>query len=565
MFHMRRFMPPLRAHGKPHMKLVGSHWPSVSFSLSSSSQDWRQVVADFQRKANDTSVSLLAADVENVVHVCMQSDRTREALDVVHKAQKRGVVAPLQLQVQICCSWARKGQPERALAMMLELHKQFSEQFGLLSKTRGSVYDPLLSVFKSQGDWRSTHDAIAQMHQLGITPTLRTFRVLMLTLAKARRKDTLLTTVEFVEKKFPEVWTDVTTLTAICQALVGVNENKRVLDIYRKLDGNWAREKASTMLFNQFLLAAFRSKITKLGGKKRDKRMNKGTLSDMQVAMDIFDLMQQARNATPDDFTFATYMIELEKRGEWERLIDLFNSMLATQTRNESSVSNKSQTLVINALSCAAVIRALYKLHATSDSANDMNAGPHRATQPSTTSRGPQRNLKQDLSVVLKQLQTIDLRNISHASTLIDTLDECMLFTTACQTFQRMLDEGLLQKTPWRLKDGYEIDLHTFSRGVAKCAVVSAFNEIARSQQGIGDTSFGGYTSLQNVRIITGVGKRSRTFMKPVLRQEITDLLTKSSRPPLWPSIHPTNPGVLLIRHNALRKWLQKGGTIRYF
>ncbi|RMX64808.1 hypothetical protein KXD40_000322 [Peronospora effusa] len=563
MYQIRRFLPAL-VHCKTHSKLLVGWWQSASL-FSSLSQEWRQVLADFQSKSIDTSTLLLATDVENVIQVCTQSDRTREALDAVYKAKKRGVVASLNSHVQICCSWARKGKAERALNMMLQLHEEFGEQFQSTHKTRGSVYDPLLTVFKLQGDWRSTHDVIAQMHQLGITPTLRAFRVLMLTLAKARRKETLLTTMAFVEKKFPEVWTDVATLTAMCQALVSVNENQRVMEIYRKLDNDWAHENASTMLFNQFLLAAVRGETTKLDGKKRDRRMNRGSSSNIQVAMSIFTQMQEAQTAVPDDFTFATYMMELEKRGEWQHVLDLFNTMLETQTRNQSGLSNKLQTPVVNALSCSAVIRALHKLHEISESNYNKNAGPHRATRPNTSSREPQRKLKQDLSVVLKQLHTIDLHNIGHASTLIDTLDEFRLFTAARQIFKRVLDENIIQKTPWRLKDGFEIDLHTFSRGVAKCAVVSAFDEISRSQQCVSDTSLASNTPLQNIRIITGVGKRSQTFMKPVLRQEITELLTKSSRPPLWPSIHPTNPGVLLVRHNALRKWLQKSGAIRYF
>ncbi|KAI9919484.1 hypothetical protein PsorP6_017445 [Peronosclerospora sorghi] len=47
--------------------------------------------------------------------------------------------------------------------------------------------------------------------------------------------------------------------------------------------------------------------------------------------------------------------------------------------------------------------------------------------------------------------------------------------------------------------------------------------------------------------------------------RKITDLLTKWSRPPLRPSVHTTNPGVLLVLQHALRKWLDKRGQIRYF
>ncbi|KAF1786700.1 Smr domain [Phytophthora cactorum] len=511
---MRRQFLLLPARCQPQSQLF-MRWQS-----SVSSPDWRQVVADFQRKANDTSASLAAKDVESVIRVCTQSDRTREALDAINRGEKRGVSAPLRSHMQICSSWARKGQADRALAMMPELRDRFDEQFQLVTKNKSSVYDPLLSVFKAQGDWRSTHAAIAQMHELGVTPTLRAFRVLMLTAAKAQRKDTLLAT-----------------------ALVDVGENQRVMEIYRKLEDDWIHQEASTML----------------------KRSSNNNLSSIQLAMDIFDRMREARKAAPDDFTFATYMMELEKRGEWARVLDLFNAMLDTQARNQNVLNDELKRPLINALSCSAEIRALHKLHETSQEGQKVEDEAKDSSYSTRKSKGQQRKLKQDLSVVLKQLRTLDLRSIGHASTLIDTLDEFRLFTAARQTFKRVLDEGIIQKTPWRLKDGFEIDLHTFSRGVAKCAVVSAFEEITRSQQGVSDASLAGNAPLQDLRIITGVGRRSQTFMKPVLKQEIADLLTKSCRPPLWPSSHPTNPGVLLVRHNALRKWLKKGGAIRYF
>ncbi|KAG6578045.1 PPR repeat protein [Phytophthora cinnamomi] len=533
-------------------------WQSTT---SPSSQDWRQFVADFQRKANDTNAPLQAKDVESVVRVCAQSDRTREALDAIRRGEKRGVTVPLRSHLQVSCSFARKGQADRALAMMPELRERFGDTFNAASTNRYSVYDPLMTVFKDQGDWRSTHAAIAQMHELGVTPTLRAFRVLMLTAAKARQKDTLLTTVQFVENKFPSVWTDGPTLTAICQALVEIGEHQRVMAIYHKLDGGWIQEHANTMLFNQFVLAAVRGGDVKNG----KKRTNQKSTSGMQIAMDILERMQAARNAAPDDFTFATCMLELEKRGQWTRVLDLFNTMLDIQARSQNALDDKSTKPVINALSCSSMIRALHILHEANQPEQDESAGKNDAPNSPRKSKHDQRKLKQDLSVVLKQLRTVDLRNIGHASTLIDTLDEFKLFTAARQTFKRVLDEGIIQKTPWRLKDGFEIDLHTFSRGVAKCAVVSAFDEIMCSQQGISVVSLAGNAPLQDLRIITGVGRRSQTFMKPVLRHEITELLTKSSRPPLWPSSHPTNPGVLLVRHNALRKWLQKGGAIRYF
>ncbi|KAI9922336.1 hypothetical protein PsorP6_000600 [Peronosclerospora sorghi] len=459
-------------HARSNLPLQ-SFIPSCPFSSSSppSSETWRQVVATFQRKANDPTASFHATEIANIIHMCTENQRPREAMDVLYKAEKYGIRVSLASFVQIACSWARKGQSARALAMMSEVPKRFRGAFQAHPfKPRASgYYDPLLSVFEKQQDWRSTHHAMTQMHALGLAPPLRAFRALMLTLAKARRKDTLVATISFVEKQFSNLWTDGTTLIAMCQALASVNEHERIVEIYHKLHGEYKimQETASTVLWNQFLLAAVRLETTPT--KDRD--------------------------------------------------------------------------------------RTLYKLYEAteSDQANKrMLAKPSKALH---------RKFKQDLAVVLKQVRTINLGNISHASTLIDTLDEYELWTAAREVFHRLVEEGRLKTTPWRRHDGFEIDLHTFSRGVAKCAVVAAFEDLART----GHASFARGAPRPTLRIITGVGKRSRTYMKPVLRQEITDLLTKWSRPPLWPSVHPTNPGVLLVREHALRNWLEKRGQIRYF
>ncbi|RLN56785.1 hypothetical protein BBJ29_004293 [Phytophthora kernoviae] len=456
----------------------------------------------------------------------------------------RGIATPLKSHVQVCCAMARKGQKDRALETMKELSERFGEEFQEASTIYWGIYDPLLSVFKTQGDWRSTHTAIGQMNELGIKPSLRSFRVLMLTAAKAQRKDTLLSTIAFMKEKFPEVWTDVATLTAMCQAFVEIGEPERAMKIYQKLDADWLQENANTRLYNQLLLAAIRSsdaapKADKSGNRiKKQKEIPMG----IQAATRIFEQMQTAQNASLDDFTFATYLLGLEKQPEKP---------------------------VINALACSTMIRALHKLSEANQSEQsdpEPQKNASKAYSKSSKKLSPQQTkLKKDLAIVLKQFPTIDLTSIGHASTLIDTLDEFKLLTPAREVFQRMLDEGVIKETPWRQKDGFEIDLHTFSRGVAKCAVVSAFEEITASQSGTSEASLPGNAPLENLRIITGVGNRSQVFLKPVLKQEISEMLSKACRPPLWPSTHPTNPGVLIVKRNRLRNWIQKGGVIRYF
>ncbi|KAG7388637.1 hypothetical protein PHYBOEH_007779 [Phytophthora boehmeriae] len=558
--------------GRVTLTQRSTRWPSgVATFASLPSQDWRQVVADFRRKAGNDEAELVSEDAANAVFVCAANNRIREALDIIYKAEMRGVQTPLKSHVQVCCAMARKNQKDRALEAMKTLHERFGAEFQQTSALHWGVYDPLLSVFKAQGDWRSTHTAIGQMNELGITPSLRSFRVLMLTAAKARRKDSLLSTVAFVKEKFPEVWTDVRTLTAICQAFVQIGEPERAMKIYQKIDAEWLQQNGNTVLYNQLLLAAIRSsdaapKPTKNGNRRN---VQKHIPMGIQAATRIFGQLQAAQNASADDFTFATYMLGLEKRDRWDQVVELFNTMLDTQTRNKKSSKSEPQKPLINALACSTMIRALHKLsetHEFKQSDPESQKEGLKAPRKSSKKLSPQQEkFKKDVVVVLKQLFTVDLTSIGHASTLIDTLDEFKLFTPARKIFQRMLDEDVIKETPWRQKDGFEIDLHTFSRGVAKCAVVSAFEEIRASQSGTSEASLPGNAPLENLRVITGVGNRSQEFLKPVLKQEISELLSKSCRPPLWPSTHPTNPGVLVVTRNRLRNWIEKGGVIRYF
>lgn len=87
-FRMRRrvllLLPAHRTRQPQPQSQLLVRWQSAA---SSSSQDWRRVVADFQRKANDTNASLQSKDVESVVRVCTQSNRIREAINAIHRGR----------------------------------------------------------------------------------------------------------------------------------------------------------------------------------------------------------------------------------------------------------------------------------------------------------------------------------------------------------------------------------------------------------------------------------------------------------------------------------------------
>lgn len=495
-------------------------------------------MADFERLQSPIEPTA----VHDLVALCVENDRHREAQEVVKRAQQLGVQVSLRSHALMCSAIAKKGDVDRALAIAEELHRThavppvFTVEF----------YDPLLSVFKAQSDWRATHRVIQQMHQLRLQPPLRAFRVLMLTCAKARQRDTLFATIAFVQKQFltsgpSSSFKDVATLTAICQALVSVDETQRVLAIYNETDWQWLEAHGNTILFNNFLVAAV----------KQDKVMDR--------TLTIVDQMKRSRYGHPDDFTYATCMLEFEKRGDWDQVLALYNDMQEREVRTDASSSSFPAKPMVNALACAAVIRALHHMQAPRDNNNDdAEEGEGRSSQSLKLSP----RLKRDLNVVLKKLAFIDLTHIGHASSLIDTLDEFHLYTPARQVFARMLKDGVIDTEAWMRKDGYEIDLHTFSYGVAKCAVVHAFEQIKRRHEHHVRTS---NDQTQDLRIITGVGKHSREYLKPKIRDEVTHMFARSFRPPLWPATHPTNPGVLVIRSKMLRSWILKDGVVRYF
>lgn len=516
--HSDRSRAPAELH---HHQQQHRHPRNELHTTHKKHSDWKQAVADFERLAASGAVSaspLEPSAVHEVVELCVKSDRPREALEVTKRAQQLGVEVSLGTHALVCSAMVKKGSVDRALEMMEELQRQHPSDFGT------SVYDPLLSVLKTQSDWRSTHRVIQQMHELKLQPPLRAFRVLMLSAAKARKKDTLSATIAFVQRQFPNAKTDVATLTAICQALVAVDDTKRVLEIYNETDTKWLQDHANTILYNNFLLAAV----------KNDRHMDR--------AMAIFDQMKESVKGHPDDFTFATCMLEFERREDWTQVLSLYNDMQEREVKQSAGASFRKP--VTNALTCAAVIRALHKLQ--------------DAEEGSTSSK----HLRRDLNIVLKKLPFVDLSHIGHASNLVDTLDDCRLYTHARQVFARLLSAKTIHEESWMRKDGYEIDLHTFSYGVAKCAVVHAFEEIKRRHEHHIKTS---NDKADDLRIITGIGKHSKEYLKPKIREEVAQMFSRSFRPPIWPATHPTNPGVLIVRSKVLRNWILKDGVVRYF
>lgn len=519
-------------------------------------KDWKKAFEAFQRFSDDNRLALQPASASNqpqqdastkqpstvvdpfeihaLVKLCADQGHYREAMDVLRRAsQQLGMYAPLASHTLVCCALARKGHADRALETMRSLYATHQKEFNAYS------YDALLSVFRTQNDWKSVHAVIQQLHTWKIEPPARAFRILMITAAKAKRKDVLTKTVAFVRSpQFPHGQRDIATLTATCQALMQIGDAKQVLAMYREIDAQWLQQHGNSLLLNNFLLAAVFDERARMG-----------------QALDIVEFMKSSVKAAPDDFTYATCMQAFAKRSQWDKVLDLFNEMQQKELRVAATGESSAAKSVLNALTCVAVLNAVHFVDAPADEvkAQLKNRHERRRIKPSS---------KHDLDVILKKLPTVELTNIAHASNLIDTLDTFGLFPHARRVFDRMQSNGMLADS-WLRRDGFEIDLHTFSRGVAKCAVVHAFETLKSSEA----KRSAGNTKEQDdeLRIITGVGKRSKEYMQPVVRQEIQTLLSRAFNPAIWPAVHRTNPGVLLVRRSALRKWLAKDGSIRWY
>lgn len=506
--------------------------PPSAVSAPQTGGDWRAAVAEFERQQHPATPSA----VHNLVALCAASGRHREAQEVVRRAQQLGVAVELRSHALLGATVATKRGADRALVMLADLQRERGAAFSV------DVYEPLLAVLKAQGDWRAAHAVIQQMHQFKLQPPLRAFRVLMLAAAKARQKSTLLATIAFVETQFPSVRHDVVTLTAMCQALVAVDESARVLAIYAESDRAWLAAHANTMLFNNFLLAAV----------KHDRVLDR--------TMTILEQMKQSASGPPDDFTYATCMLEFEKRGEWDRVLDLYNDMQEREARTSAPDAKP----LVNALTCAAVIRALHRRERDEDKDEEDKEDKEdekRHPRGASDSR-PSRALKRDLNVVLQTLPRVDVTHIGHASSLVDALDEFRLYTAARDVFARMLRERVIEEDAYLRHDGYEVDLHTFSLGVAKCAVVHAFEEFKRRHEHHLHTR---NDEGQDLRIVTGVGRHSHKYLQSTIREAVTRLFAQAFRPPIWPATHPTNPGVIIVRSKVLQSWVRKDGVVRYF
>ncbi|EQC34988.1 hypothetical protein SDRG_07230 [Saprolegnia diclina VS20] len=149
------------------------------------------------------------------------------------------------------------------------------------------------------------------------------------------------------------------------------------------------------------------------------------------------------------------------------------------------------------------------------------------------------------IPAIVRTLETTPLEKSDFVHTVIDALEELRERDASHVVFERAMDENMLGE--WR-KGLYAMNLHSFSRGSAKAAVEFALLAIAEQPKSVLKTE------LQDLKIITGKGRGSREYMKPVLKPKIITMLRKHFR--LIAFSPAQNEGSLVVKKANLEAYI---------
>jgi tetratricopeptide (TPR) repeat protein len=468
------------------------------------SNDWKKATDLFSQIANSQFEGLdelQADDIESIVQVLSANDRHREATNVIKQSKNLGLKLTSTAYSKYVELLARKGQIDRAISVIEEL---------LQAKTpiQNSFYNGILTTLKNQGDWKTIHRLIQQMHEYNIPVPSRALRILLLSAGRARKLGILSNTMAFVEAKFPGDKMDTSLRTAMLQSFILADEPKNTVDMFEKIDSKWLAKHSNTVLLNTALQAYV--KIGKLNQalKLLEKKM-----------------LPLSSNTRPDDFSFSCLMVAFAAKEEWIQVLKVYDLL------RDEEVCRPTENLR-NMLTHSTGLKALFECK----------------------QKDNKKFFDQEMALILARVDTTPLVNVNHVSTLVDTLIECKLEPHASDLFERIMNAKILREPNWLREGGFEVDLHTFSKGVARCAVIMALNQLKDSYVHSNDAHRD--QRIQDLRIITGVGKRSKEFMQPVVASEVKQLLQDVYRPPLQIKRHPTNPGCLVVSSSSLLKWL---------
>lgn len=124
------------------------------------------------------------------------------------------------------------------------------------------------------------------------------------------------------------------------------------------------------------------------------------------------------------------------------------------------------------------------------------------------------------------------------------------LYDSADELYLDALSRGFLPFTLMEVLDDTQLklDLHGMTRATAHSAVRVALQQLAQTTN---DQSL-----EKDILIVTGKGKRSDKYLRPVLRPEVQRMLIEEFYPPISTFSEPKNTGALRISHNDVNAWL---------
>ncbi|KAF0692601.1 Aste57867_16330 [Aphanomyces stellatus] len=478
------------------------------------SADWKQAMGTFQHLASTHPSWVKTKHANTVLRVCATQGRHREAKKVLLIMESLGLHSPaspestttddstkgpfswsaLETQALVIQALAENGKGDDALAKTRALVADaVAADPSKRDKIAAVVYKPLLKALKHKNNWQHTLTALKQMQEFELPINLRGYRLLFLTLG-AGRQSKMLADVALQVLQSPRHKLDVATYTVMLKTLSASGEHAAVHQVFQKMDATESPDWLDSEAVDVNLYNAM-IRAHMLAG-------------NMPEARHLLTRLLAVPHLTPDAFCYTTCMLGYLRQDAPNQVTALYEDM-------------KRRGIAPSALTLSCVLRAIKALPAK----------------------------KFLLPKLLDLAMDVPLAKADFVHTLIDAMADVGQSEKGHLIFHRaMQDPRVLGE--WR-KGLYSINLHSFSKGSAKTAVQFALTEIATQPLSHRET-----LALQDLKIITGKGRGSKEFLKPVLKPEIEQMLLRDfglrSHSPSY------NPGCLIVTVDQLKKWIDK-------
>ncbi|CAK4612924.1 unnamed protein product [Aphanomyces euteiches] len=506
------------------LKSTSSSTPSAlsiienKLQTSVKSADWKQALGTFQHFATTHPTWVQTKHANLVLKVCAAQGRPREAKKVLHIVKSLGIqgieeptegesrpldVTALEARALVCRALAENGKGAEALSKTHALVSSLDENSNLREKLPSIVYKPLLTAFKNKKDWQHTLLAMKQMQEFHVPISLQSYRTLFLALSSGRQQKKLVD-VALQVLESPRFQLDVPTYTVMIKTLSATGDIEAALKVIAKMQASEAADFMSTKADINLYNAMIRTNML---------------ASNMKESRRLLNEMQTLTHIKPNDFGFTTCMLGYLAQNTPKQVTSLFEEM-------------KRREIAPSILTLACVLRALQEL--------------------------PQKKFL--LPQLIDLAKQVPLEKPDFVHTLIDALDDIRQIETAQSVFQRALDQDMLGD--WR-RGLYSINLHSFSKGSAKHAVEYTLRTILNQPKSHRKTLGKQYhekrcshyhLEVQDLKIITGKGRRSKEYLTPVVKPQIEQLLkTHFGLRSYSPA---QNPGILIVEKEHLEGWI---------